>query len=403
MSPPLIALFIAAFAFGTTEFVIAGVLPEVAAGLGIGVPTAGYLVSAYALGIAIGGPVLTIAAARISRRSLIVGLVVAFSIGQALCAVAPDFGSMLLFRFLTAIAHGAYFGVALVVAVGLVPEAQRGRAVAFVLAGLTVSNVIGVPAGTAVGAFWGWRATFWTTFTLGLAAIAAVIALLPRTTAAAPAAPATLGREMRVLARQQVWSSLIIMLMLMMAQFVPFTYITPMLTNVTHLGEDWVPWMLLLIGLGSTIGVFCGGRLADWKLMPALMAMMILQAIALALIYLAGSYAVPMVLLLALWGGLNFSIGTAIQTRILAWTADAPNLAASLIPSGFNIGIAFAAFIGAQLLDGGYGYRSLPLLGVVSMLVGTLVALFSATAERRAAKLPPLVRPSSPVPAPPEY
>jgi DHA1 family inner membrane transport protein len=402
MSPPLIALFIAAFAFGTTEFVIAGVLPEVAAGLRIGVPTAGYLVSAYALGIAIGGPFLTIATARLSRRSLIVGLVVAFTIGQALCAVAPDFGSMLLFRFMTAIAHGTYFGVALVVAVGLVPEAQRGRAVAFVLAGLTVSNVVGVPVGTAVGAFWGWRATFWATFILGLAAIVAVIALLPRTKAAAPAAPATLGSEMRVLARQQVWSSLIIMLMLMMAQFVPFTYITPMLRNVAHLGEDWVPWVLLLIGFGSTVGVFCGGRLADWKPMPALMAMMILQAIALAMIYLAGSYVVPMVLLLALWGGLNFSIGTAIQTRILSWTADAPNLAASLIPSGFNIGIALAAFIGAQLLDGGYGYRSLPLLGVLSMLVGTLVALFSATAERRAAKLPPLVLPSS-VPTPPEY
>jgi len=403
MSPPLIALFIAAFAFGTTEFVIAGVLPEVAAGLRIGVPTAGYLVSAYALGIALGGPFLTIATARLSRRSLIVGLVIAFSVGQALCAIAPDFGSILLFRFLTAIAHGAYFGIALVVAVGLVPEAQRGRAVAFVLAGLTVSNVVGVPVGTAIGAFWGWRATFWATFILGLAATAAVIALLPRAKAATPSTRMTIGREIRALARQQVWSSLIIMLMLMMAQFVPFTYITPMLTNVTHLGEDWVPWVLLLIGLGSTLGVFCGGRLADWKLMPALMAMMILQAIALTMIYLAGSYVVPMVLLLALWGGLNFSIGTAIQTRILSWTADAPNLAASLIPSGFNIGIALAAFIGAQLLDGGHGYRSLPLLGVFSMLVGTLVAFLSAKAEGRTAKLPPLVRPSSPVPTPPEY
>ena len=403
MSPPLIALFIAAFAFGTTEFVIAGVLPEVAAGLGIGVPTAGYLISAYALGIAIGGPILTIATARLSRRSLIVGLVAAFTIGQALCALAPGFGSMLLFRFLTAMAHGAYFGVALVAAVALVPEAQRGRAVAFVLAGLTVSNVVGVPAGTAIGAFWGWRATFWATFILGLAAAIAVTALLPRAKAAASTTPTTLGNEMRVLARQQVWSSLIVMLMLMAAQFVPFTYITPMLGNVTRLGAGWVPWVLLLIGFGSTVGVFCGGRLADWKLMPALTAMMILQAIVLAMIYLAGSHALPMVALLFLWGGLNFSIGTAIQTRILAWTADAPNLAASLIPSGFNIGIALAAFIGAQLLDGGYGYRSLPLPGVASMLIGTLVAFLSAMAEQRTAGSSPVVKTTPSLPNPPEY
>jgi DHA1 family inner membrane transport protein len=403
MSPPLIALFIAAFAFGTTEFVIAGVLPEVAAGLRVGVPAAGYLVSAYALGIAIGGPVLTVATARLSRRSLIVGLVIAFTVGQAACALAPDFGSMLLFRFLTAIAHGTYFGVAMVVAVGFVAEAQRGRAVAFVLAGLTVSNIVGVPTGTAIGAFWGWQATFWATFILGLAALAAVIALLPRAKAAAPAAPTTLGSEMRVLARQQVWSSLIVMLMLMMAQFVPFTYIAPMLRNVTHLGEDWVPWVLLLIGFGSTIGVFCGGRLADWKLMPALVAMMILQAAVMGSIYLASPYALPMIVLLVLWGGLNFSIGTTIQTRILAWTADAPNIAASLIPSGFNVGIALAASIGAQLLDGGYGYRSLPLLGVVSMLAGTLVAFLSAMAEGGAARLPPVGKSLHPVPTPPEY
>jgi DHA1 family inner membrane transport protein len=161
--------------------------------------------------------------------------------------------------------------------------------------------------------------------------------------------------------------------------------------------------VLLLIGFGSTIGVVCGGRIADWKPVPALSAMMILQAAIMGSIYFASPYPLPMIVLLVLWGGLNFSIGTAVQTRILAWTADAPNMAASLIPSGFNIGIALAASIGAQLLDGGYGYRSLPLLGLVSMLVGTLAALLSRAAERRSAKLPPLVKPLPPAPAPPDY
>jgi DHA1 family inner membrane transport protein len=388
MSPPLIALFIAAFAFGTTEFVIAGVLPEVADGLKVGVPTAGYLVSAYALGIAIGGPLLTIATARVPRRTLIVALTVAFVAGQAACALAPGFGSMLAFRFATAIAHGCFFGVAMVVAVGLVPPAARGRAVAVVLAGLTISNIVGVPAGTAIGNFWGWRSTFWAMFVLGIVATAAVAILLPRTAGRA-AEPMGLATETRVLARQQVWTSLIIMLMLMMAQFIPFTYIAPMLREVTHLGEDAVPWLLLLIGLGSTLGVFLGGRLADGDLMRALVVLLLVQAVALLAVWLASPYALPMALALTVWGALNFSIGTVVQTRILAWTADAPNLASSLIPSGFNIGIALAASIGAMLLNGGYGYRSLPLIGVAAMIVGAGVALLSSAAERRAGRTPP--------------
>ncbi|RUX02017.1 MFS transporter, partial [Mesorhizobium sp. M8A.F.Ca.ET.023.01.1.1] len=212
MSLPLIALFIAAFAFGTTEFVIAGVLPQVAQGLGVSVPSAGYLVSGYACGIAIGGPLLALATKSLSRKALLLGLAVAFTIGQAACALAPDFTSMLLLRIAVAVAHGAYFGVAMVVAVGLVREDQRGMAVAVILSGLTVSNVIGVPAGTAIGNIWGWRATFWVMGALGVAATLAMAALLPRATGY-QAKSASLASEVRVLARQQVWTSLILMLM----------------------------------------------------------------------------------------------------------------------------------------------------------------------------------------------
>ncbi|WP_292569386.1 MFS transporter, partial [Mesorhizobium sp.] len=182
---PLIALFLAAFAFGTTEFVIAGVLPEVAQGLGVSVPTAGYLVSGYACGIAVGGPLLALATSKVSRKTLLIGLTVAFTLGQVACALAPDFTAMLLLRIATAVAHGCYFGVAMVVAVSLVREDQRGRAVAVILSGLTVSNVIGVPAGTAIGSLWGWRATFWVMGALGFVAILAMLALLPRTAGAA--------------------------------------------------------------------------------------------------------------------------------------------------------------------------------------------------------------------------
>jgi DHA1 family inner membrane transport protein len=388
MPLPLIALFIAAFAFGTTEFVIAGVLPQVAAGLNVTVPTAGYLVSGYALGIAVGGPLLTLATAKLSRKVLLLGLLVAFCAGQAACALAPDFASMLSIRVAVAVAHGAFFGVAMVVAVGLVRKEQRGMAVALILAGLTVSSIVGVPAGTAIGNIWGWRSTFWAMFVLGIVAMLAMIVLLPRKSGSS-APPAGLGREVKVLARQQVWTSLILMLMLMIGQFVPYTYIAPLLTEVTGLDAGFVPWVLLLNGIGATLGVFVGGKLSDRRLMPSLITMLALQGIVLAVIYMVSPYPLPMIVAYTLSGALNFAIGTPIQTRILGWTADAPNLASSLIPSGFNVGIALAAFVGAMMLNAGYSYRSLPLLGVAAMVVATVVALSSWIAEQRSGVVPP--------------
>lgn len=389
MPLPLIALFLAAFAFGTTEFVIAGVLPQVAEGLNVSVPNAGYLVSGYALGIAIGGPLLTLATSKISRKTLLITLAVAFTIGQIACAVAPDFLSMLALRVAVAVAHGAYFGVAMVVAVSLVRPEQRGMAIALVLSGLTVSNIIGVPVGTAIGNLWGWRATFWVMSLLGIASLLAMTVLVPRATGTS-ARPAGLAHEVRALGRQQVWTSLILMLMLMMGQMTLYTYITPYLEEVTGLTKAQVPWVLLLNGVGATIGVFVGGRLADWKLMPSLIAMFALQAAMLAVVYLVSPYPLPMVIAITLWGALNFSIGAPIQARILSWTADASNLASSLIPSGFNIGIALASSLGAMVLSAGYGYRVLPVLGIVAMIVAFAVAVISYAAERRSGMRPPL-------------
>ncbi|MDQ6436443.1 MFS transporter [Mesorhizobium sp. LHD-90] len=388
MPLPLIALFIAAFAFGTTEFVIAGVLPQVAAGLDVSVPTAGYLVSGYALGVAIGGPLMTIATAKVSRKTLLIWLALVFIGGQLACALAPDFASMLLIRVLVAVAHGVYFGVAMVVATGLVREDQRGMAVALVLAGLTVSNIVGVPAGSAIGNVFGWRATFWAMFLLGIVSLVAMIALLPRA-AGASARPAGLMKEVRVLGRQQVWTSLIVMLMLMMCQFVPFTYIAPMLREVTGLDPAYIPLVLLLNGVGATAGVFLGGKLADWKLMPSIIVLTAVQSCVMAAMYFSSPHPLPMVVIVTIWGAINFCIGTPIQTRILAWTADAPNLASSLIPSGFNVGIALAAFVGAMMLTGGFGYRTLPVLGIFTMLVAAFIALCSHLAEQRSGLTPP--------------
>jgi len=393
MPLPLLALFLAAFAFGTTEFVIAGVLPEVAGGLGVSIPTAGYLVSGYALGIAVGGPLLTLATPKVPRKTLLLILAAIFTVGQVACALAPGFASMLALRVAVAVAHGTFFGVAMVVAVGLVREDQRGMAVALVLAGLTVSNIVGVPAGTAIGNLWGWRATFWTMSALGIVAAIAIALLVPRTTGASTRS-AGLAREVRVLGRQQVWTSLIVMLMLMIGQFGPYTYIAPLLQEVTGLEARWVPWVLLLNGIGATAGVFLGGRLADWKLMPSLIALLALQIVVLAAIYLVSPHPVPMVAAITVWGALNFSIGTPIQARILTWTADASNLASSLIPSGFNVGIALAASLGAAVLNAGYGYRSLPLFGAAALAVALATALASYMHEQRHGTRPPLPAPA---------
>jgi DHA1 family inner membrane transport protein len=381
-------LFLAAFAFGTTEFVIAGILPDVATGLGVSIPFAGYLVSGYALGIAVGGPLLTMATRRVSRRNILIALTIAFCLGQIACALAPNFAAMLAFRIATAVAHGAYFGIAMVVATSLVPQAFRGRAVSVILAGLTVSNIIGVPAGAAIGGLWGWRATFWAMTLIGVLALVAIAALVPPTKGEAQHS-GHLSREVRVLGRQQVWTSLIIILALMLGQMVPFTYITPLLRQVTGLDAMVIPWVLLLNGVGATLGVLLGGRLSDWKLMPSLILMLAIQAVMLVVLYLVSPYPLPMTAAIFVWGALNFAIGAPVQARILMWTADSPSLASSLIPSGFNIGIAIAAVIGAGLLEGGYGYRSLPVLGAAALALACVVAILSAAHEGRRGVAPP--------------
>jgi DHA1 family inner membrane transport protein len=382
MSLPLIALFLAAFAFGTAEFVIAGVLPDVARGLGVSIPIAGYLVSGYAIGIAIGGPLLAVATKKLSRKTLILLLGGVFTFGQALCAIAPTFELLMAARVLVSVVHGTYFGIAAIVAVNLVPADKRGFAVALILSGLTVSNILGVPGGTAIGTALGWRATFWAVGVLGLLATLAIALFLPAATAQSSTTGSFL-REFKALARQQIVTSLAIAILVMIGQYSLFTYIAPLLLEVSGLDVNVVPLVLLLYGVGATIGVFVGGRLADWKLMPSLIGILTCQALAFAAIYLAAPYPVVMAVVVVIWGGVNFAFGSPLQSRILAWAGDAPNLASALIPSGFNVGIAIGAVFGASLLDSGFGYRNLPLIGTAALVVAVLIAIFSYWLEQR--------------------
>ncbi|GLQ52868.1 MFS transporter [Devosia nitrariae] len=391
MSLPLLTLFFAAFALGTAEFVIAGVLPEVALGLDVSIPVAGMLVTGYAVGIAAGGPLLALATSAVSRKTLIVWLCGVFTAGQVLCALAPNFELLLVARVLVAIVHGTYFGIAAVVAVNLVPPEKRGFAVALLLAGLTVSNILGVPGGTAIGNALGWRATFWSIATLGLIATIAIAFVLPKAGGRGSSAGRFLS-ELKVLGRQQVLLSLLVAFLVMIGQYSLFTYIAPLLREVTGLAQDAVPWMLLLFGLGATVGVMIGGRLADWKLLPSLVAILAAQGLMYFLVYVVSPYPIAFAVVAFVWGGTNFAFGSPLQSRILQWAADAPNLASTLIPSAFNVGIAIGAALGAGLIDADIGYRNLPWIGVACQVLAVGVAVTSALWEKRARQVPPMAQ-----------
>jgi DHA1 family inner membrane transport protein len=289
-------------------------------------------------------------------------------------------------RLLVSIGHGAYFGVAAIVATRLVGQEKAGRAIALLLSGITVANILGVPGGTAIGNLFGWRATFWVIGALGIAVLAFIYAVLPRDAAPERQAGSIAG-EFRVLARPAIYMSFAVIVVAMIGQFAVFTFIAPYLIEVTGIAEAVVPWLLLLFGLGSTIGVLIGGRLADWKLMPSLIGMLVALAVTYGLMALASFSPTAMAFAILVWSALSFGFGAPVQTRILKAAADAPNLASPLVPTAFNIGIALGASVGAFALDHGWGYVSLPLIGVAVSLAATVIALASWQVERRATAL----------------
>jgi DHA1 family inner membrane transport protein len=376
------ALFAAAFAIGTSEFVIAGILPEVSGDLGVSIPTAGLLVSFYAFGVAVGGPVLALFTGSAPRRLLLLIYVGIFTVGHVLCALAPNYDLLMAARIGIALIHGAYFGTAMVVATALAPVERRGSAVALLLAGLTVANIIGVPLGTAIGQNFGWRATFWCVGLLGALAFVAIVLLIPKL----PGVPASQGsvmREIKALGRAPVYMSLLVIIFATIGQFAVFTYISPLLTEISGIPASMVPWLLLLFGVGSTIGVLVGGRLADWKLMPSLIGILIIETIVLALMGLLAWQPYVMALLVLVWGSLAFAFGSPVQSRILGNTTDAPMLASTLIPSAFNVAIALGALLGGALIEAGSSYAILPWIGALGALISVLIAIVSWRMDAR--------------------
>ena len=385
MSLPLFALALASFGIGTTEFVIMGLLPEVAADLGVSIPTAGLLITGYAMGVVVGAPIVAAATNGLPRKATLVGLTGMFILGNFLCAIAPNYWFLMGARVVTAFCHGAYFGIGGVVAASLVPQNQRARAMALMFAGLTVANILGVPAGTALGQWLGWRSTFWAVVAIGAIATTAVVLWVPKEI---PVSRGNLRQEVRVLANTQVLLAMATSVAGSSALFAVFTYIAPLLREVTGVSPHGVTWILVLFGVGITFGNIIGGRLADWKVMPTLIGSFAVLALVFVALVFTSHYVVPMVVTIVIWGVLSFAIVPPLQIRVLDGARGAPNLASSLNQGAFNLGNAAGAWIGGAALSAGVPYDHLPWVGMVMALVALAICLVSRSIDRRNAARP---------------
>ncbi|MFB8243727.1 MFS transporter [Streptomyces sp. NPDC055952] len=377
----LLALAVGAFGIGTTEFVMMGLLPDVADDLDISIPSAGHLVSAYALGVVIGAPLLAAVTAKMSRRTVLIGLMGLFVVGNALSALAPGNGWLLAARFLSGLPHGAFFGVGAVVATNMVAPERKARSVSLMFLGLTVANVAGVPVATLMGQHLGWRATFLGVSAIGLAAIAALASLIPHDREHATATG--LRGELAALRSVPVWLSLGTTVAGFGALFAAYSYITPMLTDAAGYGAASVTLLLALFGVGATAGNLLGGRLADHSLRGTLFGGLTSLVAVLALFPLLMRTEVTAAVAVTLLGTAAFVTGSPLQLMVMEKAASAPSLASSANQAAFNLANAGGAWIGGLALAAGFGVTSPALAGAALAVLGLGVAALAAAVDRR--------------------
>jgi MFS transporter, DHA1 family, inner membrane transport protein len=388
ISRPILALAAASFGIGTTEFVIMGLLPDVAGSLHVTIPQAGTLVSGYAMGVVIGAPIVAIATARMPRKTALLALMALFIIGNLGCALAPNYWLLMVARVVTAFAHGAFFGIGAVVASNLVPREQRAQAISLMFSGLTLANVLGVPFGTALGQAAGWRAAFWAVVAIGLIAGFGILRYIP---SGLPGSRGGMAREFRTLGRWPVLLPMLISTLCSVSLFSVFTYITPLLEDVTGISPRGVTGVLLMIGVGLTVGNLIGGRLADLNLLRTIIGGFLgIIAVLVALFFASASIA-PTLPLLILWGGLVFSLVSPLQIWVVDAATDAPNLASTLNQGAFNLGNATGAWLGGIALTEGASYAQLPLLGA---LVAAIAVAFTLTTLVNPRVMPVQIRPA---------
>jgi DHA1 family inner membrane transport protein len=376
----VVALAIGGFAIGTTEFVTMGVLPDIADGVGVDIPSAGHVISVYALGVVVGAPVIAALSARLPRRALLVGLMGAFLVGNALTAVAPGYRTLLAARFLSGLPHGAYFGVASLVAASLVAPHLRGRAVSSVLLGLAAALLTGVPAATWLGQQLGWRAAFWTVVVLAGITIAAVLAVVPSSPGRSEA---TVRGELDALRRPQVLLTLLVGVVGFGGTFALYSYIAPVVTDVAALSRGTVPWVLLVYGAGGVIGTALGGRLADLALFRSLVGSLVFLGVLLAAVALVSPWAPGLFVGVFLVSIGASTLAICLQMRLMETAGDAQMLGAALNHSALNLANALGAWLGGLVIAGGLGYRAPSVVGAGLAAVGLVPLAVSALLRRR--------------------
>ncbi|MFE0801594.1 MFS transporter [Streptomyces sp. NPDC058812] len=372
----LIALALGGFGIGLTEFGIVGLLPEVAGDFDVSEAVAGYLVSGYALSVAIGAVGLTAAVARLDRKKVLVGLMVLFIGGNLISAIAPTYSLLMVGRIVAALCHGAFFGVGAVVASDMVAENKKGSAIALMFGGLTAANVLGVPLGTFLGQQFGWRSTFWAITVIGVIALIGIQVLVPR---AGTDGQASLRSELAVFRRGQVWVSLALSILAFGGVIGGYTYIAFTLTEVSGFATSTVPWLLVLFGVGTFIGNFFGGKAADKSLNAALIGILGALAVVMSLFALTAESKIATVVALLLMGTIGLAASPGLMVRIMKYAEDAPTMASGANVAAFNVGNALGAWIGGLTIAAGYGFVSplwvgagLALAGLVVVLTGSL-------------------------------
>ncbi|MDR5171141.1 MFS transporter [Methylobacillus sp. Pita2] len=370
----MIALAAGAFCIGMTEFLPMGLLPDIAHGLDVSIPATGNLVTVYALGVVVGGPLMVALTINRPRKATLLGLMAIFTFGNMLCALAPNYFTLAAARIFTALSHGSFFGIAAVVALYLAPPGQGNRALALMFTGLTMANVLGVPLGTLLGQETSWRVPFWTVSACGAVAIYAIWRFIPDL-GAMPRPD--IRREMHAVFQPNVLLAMAITAIGFAGVFTIFTYITPILEDMSGLSPHHVSFMLIAMGIAATIGLNIGGKMADWKLLPTIT--LSLTGMALLGIVFAWSmqFTLAAIATAFIWGMVSFAVGPGLQTNAMAQAGDSPLMASTVNQSAFNLGNAGGAFLGGAVIHFGFGLPAVALASAAVAVCGALLTLYS--------------------------
>ena len=376
----LLALAVSAFCIGTAEFVMAGVLPEIARSFSVSIPVAGWLMTGYAVGVLVSAPIITAMTIRLPRKYVLVSLMGLFILGNILSAIAPNYSLLMVGRVISALCHGAFFGIGSVVAADSVSSDKRSRAIALMFTGLTFANVLGVPMGTLLGQHFGWRSMFWVISFLGTIGLVGIVALVPFQKVLAQT---NLKRELAMFKRPQLWLALSVTALGFGGLFASFTYIAPIMTSVAGFAPSSLVGLLFLFGIGLVIGNMLGGKAADRALVPTIITLMVALAIILFIFVFTAHAKIPAAITFFLLGILGFAIVSPVQTQVMQEAKDAPTLASAANISSFNVGIAAGTYFGGLAINLGFGYTSANCVGGILVSLGVMMQIINIILNKK--------------------